>query len=235
MQENTDETPRRAPTSPRVGVTLRLLRWLKERMTNRYAADSVALSEIDRSRIESMLTAVDGGKQITQPSLYWRKLIRLNIDQLDHTGYENFKRTLALNYFTFVNILPWDPQVKVLAKGIPAPRLLQIACRAFAAKSSQFYSSVNWLQTRIYHFLTLAMHERIRHMNLDARLLELEEPAEGGAIPVRTRTGALTSADLCNSILEYDASRTAIGKEPRSILELGGGYGRTAFGLAVPQ
>jgi putative sugar O-methyltransferase len=213
----------------RTGVALRTLRWLKDRMTNRYTVDSVALSDFDKSRIETMVAAVDGGKEITQPSLYWRKLNRLNIDQLNHTGYENFKRTLALNYFTFVNILPWDPQIRVLAKDIRALRLLKIAFCALGAKSSQFYSSVNWIQTRIYHFLTLAMRERLTHMILDSRLLALEEPTEGGAIPVRTHGGSLTSADLCNSILEYDVPSTAIKRKPHAILELGGGYGRTAF------
>jgi putative sugar O-methyltransferase len=228
MEESPDETPR-AHIAPDTGVALRVLRWFKERMTNRYSADSVALSDFDRSRIETMVAVVDEGKETTQPSLYWRKLNRLNIDQLSHTGYENFKRTLALNYFTFVNILPWDPQVRVLARGIPTLQLLKIARRALAAKSSQFYSSINWIQTRIYHFLTLAMHECIARMNLDARLLALEEPAEGGAIPVRTLTGAMISADLCNSMLEYDVAWSAIERKPRAILELGGGYGRTAF------
>ena len=229
MQEHPNESLRRPRTAARPGVMLRLLRGFKERATNRYAAEPIALSDLDRARIEAMVATVNEGKEITQPSLYWRKLIRLNIDQLNHTGYGNFKSTLALNYFTFVNILPWDPQIRVLARGIPTSRLLKIAVRALTAKSSQFYSSVNWIQTRIYQFLTLAMRERLSHMDLEPRLLDLEEPAEGGAIPVRLRDGPLTSADLCNSILEYQVARTAIESAPRAILELGGGYGRSAF------
>ncbi len=189
----------------------------------------MALAEADRVRIESMAAAVSTGKEITQPSLYWRKLIRLNIDQLYCAGYENFKRTLALNYFTFVNILPWDPQVRILLKRVPPIRIMRIAVRALGAKSAQFYSSVNWVQTRIYHFLTLAMRERLTMMKLDSRLLALEEPAEGGAIPVRIGNGRCISADLCNSILEYDVLSTAIARPPSVIMELGGGYGRTAF------
>jgi putative sugar O-methyltransferase len=148
---------------------------------------------------------------------------------LHHAGYENFKRTIALNYFTLVNILPWDPQIRSLARSIPASRLMRIAVLTLAAQSAQFYSSFNWIQTRIYHFLTLAMRERLARMHLDARLLELEEPAEGGAIPVRLGGGARTSADLCNSILEDHAASGAIGSAPRIVMELGGGYGRSAF------
>jgi putative sugar O-methyltransferase len=229
MQETPNEKARETQAAPSAGLVLRILRWFKERVTNRYPPDSFALSKSDRDRIETMVAVVNNGTEITKPSLYWRQLNRMNIDQLNHTGYENFKRTLALNYFTFVNILPWDAQIRVLAKGIPTSRLLRVLLSALTAKSSQFYSSVNWAQSRIYRFLTLAMRERITHMNLDARLLALEEPAEGGAIPVRASTGSMTSADLCNSILEYDVPWTAIDRKPHAVLELGGGYGRTAF------
>jgi len=135
-------------------------------------------------------------QEITQPSLYWRKLIRLNIDQLNHTGYGNFKRTLAL--ITLRSSTSCHGSANTSArKRYSDSRLLKIAVRALTAKSSQFYSSVNWIQTRIYQFLTLAMRERLSHMDLEPRLLDLEEPAEGGAIPVRLRDGPLTSADLC--------------------------------------
>ncbi|MGO9994749.1 MAG: hypothetical protein ACLPTF_19845 [Steroidobacteraceae bacterium] len=61
-------------------LVIKGLRWIKERLTNRYAVGSMALAEADCVRIESMVAAVSTGKEITQPSLYWRKLIRLNID-----------------------------------------------------------------------------------------------------------------------------------------------------------
>jgi hypothetical protein len=150
MKEHTNEALR--PTAPSGGVAMRLLRRLKERMTNRYAADSVALSDSDRSSIESMVSAVAAGKEITQPSLYWQTLVRLNIDQLSYTGYENFKRTLALNYFTFVNILPWDPQARVLAKGIPTSRLIRIVIARSRPNRCSSTRRVNWIQTRIYCF-----------------------------------------------------------------------------------
>ena len=90
---------------PETSAAIQTLRGLKDRMTNRYDKGSIALSELDRARIESMVEAVEAGPEIVRPSLYWRKLNRMNIDQLYYTSYDNFKRTLALNYFTFVNIL----------------------------------------------------------------------------------------------------------------------------------
>jgi putative sugar O-methyltransferase len=221
--------PKQTDTNSSDGFVIKSLRWIKERVTNRYPSGSIALAEADQARIELMVATVSSGRDVAQPSLYWRKLIRLNIDQLYYAGYENFKRTLALNYFTFVNILPWDPQIRILLKLIPKTRIVRIAASALGAKSAQFYSSVKWIQTRIYFFVTLAMHERLISMKLESRLLALEEPAEGGAIPVRSGNGAYISADLCNSMLEYHVVSTGIPSRPNVVMELGGGYGRTAF------
>jgi putative sugar O-methyltransferase len=59
----------------------------------------------------------------------------------------------------------------------------------------------------------------------------LPEPKLGQPLPVTWR-GRLISQDLANSALEVAAvSRALGGRTPKSILELGAGYGRTAYAL----
>jgi putative sugar O-methyltransferase len=211
------------------------LRRLKDRLINRYQRTQPILPDADLQRIESMIATVEEGPEAARPSLYWRKLNRMNVDQLRYTGFANFKRTIALNYFTFVNILPWDPQIRALLSTVPVTRIGSCAAKALFTRTVEFYSSVNWLQTRIYAFMTLAMHERLRAMNLTSDLAELSEPSEGGAIPVRAGDGRAISADLCNSIAECHFATSALDTPPGVVLELGGGYGRTAFVWATAK
>jgi SAM-dependent methyltransferase len=59
----------------------------------------------------------------------------------------------------------------------------------------------------------------------------LPEPLFGDPLPVRWG-GRLISQDLANSSLEVAAIQRALGeRRPKSILEIGAGYGRTAYAL----
>ena len=61
--------------------------------------------------------------------------------------------------------------------------------------------------------------------------MALEEPDLGSPLPVRLG-GRLISQDLANSALEVEAITRALGdRRPARILEVGGGYGRSAFAL----
>ena len=60
---------------------------------------------------------------------------------------------------------------------------------------------------------------------------KLPEPALGQPLPITWR-GRLISQDLANTALEVAAiGRALAGRTPKSILELGAGYGRTAYAL----
>ena len=60
---------------------------------------------------------------------------------------------------------------------------------------------------------------------------KLPEPALGQPLPIAWR-GRLISQDLANSALEVAAiGRALAGRTPKSILEVGAGYGRTAYAL----
>jgi putative sugar O-methyltransferase len=154
----------------------------------------------------------------------------MNLAQLQQHGYENFKRTIALNYFTFVRILPWDSQIIFLLRHLPLPVSFDCLWRAFSAPKHDFFSAFNWIQSRLYNFLTLASWEYSRKAVRDPSLLALREPAEGNPALITDRSGAQISQDLANSIIEISAMNLSL--RPGSVvLELGAGYGRDAYAI----
>src|ERR1700691_5900049 len=96
--------------------------------------DAQRLAAQDLERLESMFAAVNSGDSRARPSKYWIELNRMNLAQLQQHGYENFKRTIALNYFTFVRILPWDSQIIFLLLRLPLRASLGCVRRAFLAR-----------------------------------------------------------------------------------------------------
>jgi hypothetical protein len=192
--------------------------------------DAQRLAAQDVERLESMFAAVNSGDSRARPSKYWIELNRMNLAQLQQHGYENFKRTIALNYFTFVRILPWDSQIISLLRHLPLSVSFDCLWRAFAAPKHDFFSAFNWIQSRLYNFLTLASWEYSRKAVRDPSLLALREPAEGNPALITDRSGALISQDLANSIIEISAMNLSL--RPGSvILELGAGYGRDAYAI----
>jgi putative sugar O-methyltransferase len=190
--------------------------------------ESSRLSTQDVERLESMFAAVNSGDGRARPSKYWIELNRMNLAQLQQHGYENFKRTIALNYFTFVHIFPWDSQIIFLFRHLPLRASLDCLWRAFSSPKHNFFSVFNWVQSLLYNFLTLASWEYSRNAVRDPSLLALREPVEGNPALITDRSGALISQDLANSVIEISAMDLSL--RPGSVvLELGAGYGRDAY------
>src|ERR1700691_4578621 len=118
--------------------------------------DPAQLRPQDMERLELMFAAVNSGDARARPSKYWIELNRMNLAQLQQHGYENFKRTIALNYFTFVRILPWDSQIIFLPGAVPLSVSLGCSWRAFSAPKHDFFTGFNWIHGLLYNFLTRA-------------------------------------------------------------------------------
>jgi putative sugar O-methyltransferase len=188
------------------------------------------LAAKDVERLGAMFASVESGDERARPSKYWVELNRMNLAQLQQHGYENFKRTIALNYFTFVRILPWDAQILFLLRILPLRISLSCIKRAFLARKHDYFSSFNWIQSLLYNFLTLASWAYSRDVVSDPALLALREPEEGNPAVIADLSGALISQDLANSILEVSAMGASLA--PRSVvIELGAGYGRDAYAM----
>jgi putative sugar O-methyltransferase len=193
-------------------------------------ASEQRLGPESEERLAAMFASIESGDQRARPSKYWVQLNRMNLVQLQQHGYENFKRTIALNYFTFVRILPWDAQIVFLLLKLPLRASLGCVRRAFSARKHDFFSAFNWIQSLLYNFLTLASWEYSRGAVSDPKLLALREPEEGNPAVITDRSGALISQDLANTVLEVAAIGASLA--PGSVvIELGAGYGRDAHAM----
>jgi putative sugar O-methyltransferase len=181
-----------------------------------------------------MYASVESGDVRARPSKYWVELNKMNLAQLQEHGYENFKRTIALNYFTFARILPWDAQFRFLLGRLPPRASLTCLVKALFGRKHDYFSSFNWIQSLLYNFLTLASWEFTRHAVSDASLLALREPEDGNPAAIRDHSGELISQDLASSILEISSMGASLAPGT-VVLELGAGYGRDAYALLATK
>lgn len=178
------------------------------------------------SRLDEMFSALRGARPEVLPSRYWEELNKTNLEQLSAHGYESFKRTLALNYFTFI-VSRKDVQVRFLQNHLPP--WSAAACAAASALRGR-HPGLAWKQSLLYTYHTLLIWEYMRRTAPGALADRLSEPQEGGPFQIYSR-GKLVSQDLANSVLEYLSITEPIAgsDDLKSVMELGAGYGRTAY------
>lgn len=178
------------------------------------------------SRIEDMFESLQGARPEVLPSRYWQELNRTNLQQLEEHGYESFKRTLGLNYFTFL-VLREDVQLNFLRAQLPQKIRVHHALGSILRGK---HPGLNWKQSLLYTYHTLLLWEYAARTISGGILQSIEEPREGGPFEIRLR-GKHISQDLANSALEFHSIMAPLVRrsEIRTILELGAGYGRTAY------
>lgn len=160
------------------------------------------------------------------PSKYWVELNKKNLEQLEKYGYENFKKTIALNYFTWL-VQPADEQIRYLIKNLPVSSVVKNVFRALRSRKHEHFS---WKQSLYYNFLTYMIWDYVSRNDNEHILDKLYEPNEGNP-PAVYLSKELISQDLANSVLEFKSIMSSIVDKSsiQTIMELGAGYGRTAF------
>jgi putative sugar O-methyltransferase len=175
-----------------------------------------------------------------EPSLFWQALAREHSDSLERDGTALIKRRQALRYFTWRwrwAALHESRQLRfLLSRSSPATTLRCATARADL--SSAAWHDVPWTRRErwLYVFAVRLLWEYARqHDTLD--VLSHPEPQLGSPLPVEW-SGRPISQDLANGALEAAAIARALdGTRPQSIVEVGAGYGRTAYALlnAFPE
>jgi len=177
--------------------------------------------------LQLMFDCLAQGDPVYLPSRFWTKLNDRNLAQLRSYGIDNFKRTLARNYFTFLpgiinnqfrfllrhtRLRDWPSLVRDFPPFDPAWGLTRIQQRELVV-----FTRMLWLYARAHDPRGL--------------LRAIREPSSGNPFPIRL-DGMPISQDLANSVLEYYSMAGAIGMTadaPITICELGAGYGRNAY------
>lgn len=177
-------------------------------------------------RLSDMLKIFAGESERAITSTYWSVLCRKNVSQLLDMKYDNFKQTVALNYFTWI-IGKEDPQAVFLLNYFPKDTLALIKKRVDASKKHDLMTEE---QAKFYNLITYLLWMFTEKTVGSDLLAKLEEPDEGNPPSVELN-GKKISQDLANSILEYHSIAQGIPniESLGTIIELGVGYGRTAF------
>ena len=167
----------------------------------------------------------------SDPSRFWQKLGAEHAADLRRHGYYDLKRRQALRYFTWQWRISHAAGSEQLAFLLRSSSLVTIARSAVvnpASLRAKGWAPLPWSPADRW-FYTVAVRllwEYARRYDKKS-VLDLQEPSLGNPPPVWLH-GRLISQDLANSALELSAMPIV---SPRSILEIGAGYGRTAYAL----
>lgn len=165
-------------------------------------------------------------------SKFWQQLGDEHRRDLDRFGFATVKRHQALRYFNW----RWNwtaavrsSQLRFLLTHLP-PKTWRQAVRR-PVLSDEAWSQTGWskLERWLYTFAVRLLW-RYASAHGSKAVLDLPEPLLGAPLPVEFG-GRLISQDLANSALEIRAMAPALEDGPRSFLEVGAGYGRTAYAL----
>jgi putative sugar O-methyltransferase len=180
------------------------------------------MSIADPATIESWLKT----NEKSNSSKFWLELNRKNIGQLNDHGYENFKRTIALNYFTWIVRLR-DEQFSFLKKHLPLTTVGKCFFKSVFSRKLSLFKRKKSIQCK---FLTYLLYEYAQKKYSASFFMGLQEPLEGNP-PVVLVENRPVSQDLINSLLEYNSViNSGLDRNGlKVILELGAGYGRNAY------
>ncbi|MBS7669438.1 putative sugar O-methyltransferase [Croceicoccus gelatinilyticus] len=170
--------------------------------------------------LTAMVLEMDRAPDIVKPSKFWSDLNEQHGKRLGEGGIENFRRTLAKDYFTWMRVLPWDSQIRFLVKTLGPVTTAKCAAMTF---SNPFHDRIPMTESLALNFLTRLLWAYASRSHPE--LATLSEPQFGNPPDIRA-SGRLISQDLANSVLEFASYRSAVNG---TVYELGGGYGRNAY------
>jgi putative sugar O-methyltransferase len=161
---------------------------------------------------------------LTEISSAWELLSQKHLDELLRNGYRDFKRTIGCNYFNFL-VQNGDPQMAFLEAALSPAVCLGLRT---AAQSMPNDPNLQLLDQAAYRYFVLLLWTYAQTLDAAGYLDRLDEPQEGNPIAVEVN-GRRISSDLVNSVLEYYSIGEAVDfSKCRRVLEIGGGYGRSA-------
>lgn len=174
--------------------------------------------------LSKMFVEMRSARKEVTPADYWEKMSMVNMEQLDLQGIGNFKRTVAMNYFTWsgadgqigwlMRHLGWKDQIIAFSDALE-----NVIARALTFNRTYLR----------YTILTCLLWRYAEKNGADKVLNKLHEPKYGNPIYVAL-DGKLVTQDLANSALEYLSINDGVLIDRNTtIMELGAGYGRNAY------
>jgi putative sugar O-methyltransferase len=157
----------------------------------------------------------------------WTALSKKNFDQLVRDGFNNFKQTIATNYFTFL-VQQGDPQIEALESLLSD---VEIAASRNLALAEPDDPNVDIPDQFSYRYFVHLLWAYAVNLDVSGNLQKVSEPTLGN--PFQIHAGKqLISQDLANSVIEYYSMTEVVDfEECKRVLEIGAGYGRDAHAI----
>ncbi|HXY43377.1 MAG TPA: putative sugar O-methyltransferase [Acidimicrobiales bacterium] len=174
----------------------------------------------------------DFGRPAREVSQFWNELQAEHARILRNYGPETMKRQQALRYFTWRwswSGLRRSEQFRFLLRHSTPIDVM----RAILAKTNlddSLWQEVPWPRAdrRLYCVATRLLWQYTERVTGGHPALGLAEPLLGSPLPV-SFDSRLISQDLANTALELSAMERGGADKPHHVLEIGAGYGRTAY------
>lgn len=188
---------------------------------------------MDPQVLDGMMLGMSTAPNVFLPSPFWKDLAEVGRNQLVNSGFENFKRTINMRYFSW-NLLGIVAHQMLPIMGMWfKKRELELLASHFpnySDKNSNLYS-FNYLTSLVYKFYVCALWDHCSKSDPLGLTDHVDEPDLGNPFMIKHR-GRQVTQDLCNSIHELYSSTSSfqIGTTPPTeVAELGAGYGRLAY------
>ncbi len=189
-----------------------------------------AASENQRLKLLNNANAImQKSEKVFQPSDYWNEIGQKDNQLFLADGFEKMKIRQGLDYSQFL-VFEWSYwQFQYVWKRSSIITKLHAILPALLSKPFKNFPMENrqrWLFI-YYHVLYWEYIKKFDKKNL----LRLNEPKLGFPLLINWK-GKIFNQDLLNSITESYSIQEALEKEniqPKTILEVGGGYGRNMF------
>ena len=180
--------------------------------------------------LAQMLKAMKSASHLYMPSVFWEQLLEQHVDELEHDGFENFKRTLNMKYFNWSILgIVRHQLAPVLTRWARQPTLSPFGAQfeGYESRKGSRAKSFNPASAAIYKIYVAMLADMVEQTDKLGLLDKLSEPDVGNPFVI-THKGRRVSQDLCNSIHEFYSSTSASDRNKPGfrIAELGAGYGR---------
>ncbi len=183
--------------------------------------------------LKKMLEDFKHSSEIFQPSLFWHQLNDIHLKQLSDDNIKNFKRSINGKYFGFgwnilgIYIHEFPVIISQVLKGNFKP-FTSVKFNDFNKKYKEVkkFDPIFAYFYKVYVACLFDFVSKFDHLNLFGKI---KEPKVGNPFNIIYK-GKLISQDLCNSTYEFYSIMDQVDKKKiQNIVELGAGYGRTAY------
>lgn len=187
----------------------------------------------DKKTIEYLYSEMEKMPEIYKPSAFWTDLGNYHREQLESADLNNFKRSINVRYFNWRTLGIIRHQMQPILRQLFRANWSPIFKSSFVNPTLPHAKQVthfNPLASLVYKTYIASLYEFVKKDDHKKLFDTISEPPFGNPFLVKYNNG-LRTQDLSNSVHEFYSITDwwNFAQENPNIVELGAGYGRTAY------